>query len=40
MFPSGKRHDEEKFGKYRTKALILQYMNAHAAEDMDAWAKG
>ena len=39
-FPIVKRHDEQNFGKYRTKELILQYMNAYAAGDMDAWVKG
>jgi hypothetical protein len=40
-FPIVKRHDEQKFlGKYRTKDLILQYMNAYAAGDVDAWVKG
>ena len=34
-FPITKRQDESTFGHYRTKALILAYMNALAAGDTD-----
>jgi len=34
-FPIVKREDEEAFGRYLTKDLILAYMNAVAAGDMD-----
>jgi hypothetical protein len=34
-FPIVRREDEEKFGRYLTKDLILAYMNAVAAGDMD-----
>ena len=32
-FPIVRREDEKAFGHYRTKALILAYMNALAAGD-------
>ena len=35
-FPIIQRQDEAEFGHYRTKALILPYMNALAAGDTDA----
>ncbi len=35
-FPIVRRHDEKQFGRYRTKDMILTYMNAVAAGDMDA----
>ena len=35
-FPIIKRKDEAEFGRYRTKELILAYMNALAAGDTDA----
>ena len=35
-FPIIRRHDEAAFGHYRTKALILAYMNALAAGDTDS----
>ena len=36
-FPIVRRHDEAQFdGRYRTKELILAYMNALAAGDTDA----
>ena len=34
-FPIVKRHNEAEFGSFRTKALILAYMNALAAGDTD-----
>jgi hypothetical protein len=34
-FPIVKREDEERFGRYLTKELILAYMNAVAAGDID-----
>ena len=34
-FPIVKRDDEAQFGRYLTKDLILAYMNAVAAGDMD-----
>jgi len=34
-FPIVRREDEAKFGAYRTKALILAYMNALAAGDTE-----
>ena len=34
-FPIIQRQDESSFGHYRTKALILAYMNALAAYDAD-----
>ncbi|MDI9584170.1 MAG: N-6 DNA methylase, partial [Acidobacteriota bacterium] len=39
-FPIVKRHDLERFGKYRTKELIGHYYNAYAAGDMAAWVEG
>jgi len=36
-FPIVRRHDEERFGRYRTKDLILHYWSAYAAGDMSAW---
>jgi len=36
-FPIVKRHDEERFGRYRTRDLILHYWSAYAAGDMSAW---
>ncbi len=38
-FPIVKRHDLARFGRYRTKDLILQYYSAYAAGDMEAWVK-
>jgi len=39
-FPIVRRHDEQRFGRYRTRDLILAYYNAYAAGDMGAWVKG
>lgn len=40
-FPIVKRQDEAAFGgRYRTRDLILAYMNAYAAGNLDAWARG
>jgi len=39
-FPIVRRHDEQRFGRYRTRDLILAYYNAYAAGDMSAWVKG
>jgi hypothetical protein len=39
-FPIVRRHDEQRFGTYRTKELILQYYNAYEAGDMEAWVGG
>lgn len=36
-FPIVKRHDHERFGRYRTKDLILHYCNAYTAGDLEAW---
>ena len=35
-FPIIQRHDEAEFGHYRTRALILAYMNALAAGDTES----
>jgi len=35
-FPIVRRHDEKQFGRYRTKDMILAYMNAVNAGDLDA----
>lgn len=35
-FPIVRRHDEQQFGSYRTRDMILAYMNAIAAGDLDA----
>ena len=35
-FPIIRRHDEEAFGAYRTQDLILAYMKAHDAGDVDS----
>ncbi|MCH8031258.1 MAG: hypothetical protein IIB09_05515 [Bacteroidetes bacterium] len=35
-FPIIRRHDEEAFGSYRTQDLILAYMRAHDAGDVDS----
>ena len=34
-FPIVRCHDEDAFGNYRTKAMILAYFNALAAGDYD-----
>ena len=34
-FPIVRRDDEERFGKYRTRDLVLAYMNALAAGDTE-----
>ncbi len=34
-FPIVRREDEAQFGSYRTKRMILAYMNALAAGDTD-----
>jgi hypothetical protein len=34
-FPIVKQHDEKAFGRYRTRDLILAYMNALEAGDPD-----
>ncbi|MEA3400144.1 MAG: hypothetical protein U9R79_02755, partial [Armatimonadota bacterium] len=39
-FPIVREHDEEQFGRYRTKELILHYFKAYAAGDMEAWVEG
>ena len=39
-FPIVKRHDLRRFGRYRTKELVLHYYHAYAAGDMDAWVEG
>jgi len=38
-FPIVKRHDHERFGRYRTKELILHYTNAYTAGDLEAWVE-
>jgi hypothetical protein len=38
-FPIVKRQDEAAFGRYRSRDLILAYMAAYAAGNLDAWAK-
>jgi hypothetical protein len=30
-----KKHDEEQFGRYRTKELVLAYLNAVEAGDLE-----
>ena len=37
-FPIVRRLDNTKYGRYRTKELILAYHNAYSAGNMDAWA--
>ncbi|MBI3911208.1 MAG: N-6 DNA methylase [Armatimonadetes bacterium] len=39
-FPIVKRQDEERYGRFRTKELILGYYSAYAAGDMEAWVAG
>jgi hypothetical protein len=39
-FPIVRRHDEQRYGRFRTRDLILHYYNAYAAGDMDAWVEG
>ncbi|MHB8995563.1 MAG: Eco57I restriction-modification methylase domain-containing protein [Armatimonadota bacterium] len=39
-FPIVQRHDQERYGRFRTKDLILHYYNAYAAGDMGAWVEG
>ena len=34
-FPIIRRHDEAEFGRFRTKDLVLGYMNAVAAGDLE-----
>ncbi len=34
-FPIVKREDEKRYGRYRTRDLIIAYMNAYAAGDLD-----
>ena len=35
-----REHDEERFGRYRTKDLILAYYRAYAQGDWGAWVEG
>ena len=39
-FPVVKREDEKRYGRYRTRDLIIAYMNAYAAGDLDVWVEG
>lgn len=39
-FPIVKREDEKRYGRYRTRDLIIAYMNAYAAGDLDVWVEG
>jgi len=39
-FPIVKREDERRYGRYRTRDLIIAYMNAYAAGDLDVWIEG
>ena len=39
-FPIVKREDEKRYGRYRTRDLIVNYMNAYAAGDLDVWVEG
>ena len=39
-FPIVKRHDETAFGRFRTKDLVLGYMNAVAAGDLETVIDG
>jgi len=39
-FPIVRRHDEARWGRFRTKDLILAYHNALAAGDLAGWVKG
>jgi len=39
-FPIVQRHDQERYGRFRTRDLILHYYNAYAAGDMGAWVQG
>jgi hypothetical protein len=33
------RHDEQRYGRSRTRDLILHYYNAYAAGDIQAWVE-
>ena len=39
-FPIVKRHDMQQFGRFRTKELVLGYMNAVAAGDLETVIEG
>ncbi len=39
-FPIVKREDEARFDRYRTRDLVLAYIAAYAAGNLDAWVKG
>jgi hypothetical protein len=39
-FPIVERHDQERYGRFRTRDLIGHYYNAYAAGDMEAWVQG
>lgn len=39
-FPIVQRHDQERYGRFRTRDLILYYYNAYSAGDMEAWVQG
>ena len=39
-FPIVQRQDEARYGRYRTRDLILAYHRAYAAGNLDAWVKG
>ena len=39
-FPIVQRHDQERYGRFRTRDLILHYYNAYAAGDMAALVQG
>ena len=38
-FPIVQRLDEEQYGKYRTKEMIMAYHTAYSAGNMDAWVQ-
>jgi hypothetical protein len=39
-FPIVRRADEARYGRFRTRDLVVGYYNAYAAGDLGAWVKG
>ena len=39
-FPIVERQDRARYGRFRTRDLILHYWSAYAAGDLEAWVEG
>jgi hypothetical protein len=39
-YPIVRRQDEARWGRFRTRELVVAYWNAYAAGDVGAWVKG